>query len=194
VNSFNYFAGGPTPAWPDERLVDACMNGDAEAWSALVVKYKRLIFSIPIKLGLSREDASEVFQQVCVALISELAHLRDPKSLPAWLIKVTSGQCYQSLRLQARHMAISEEQRHCMTETETAENLLRDGEKEQMVREAIEEVRPRCQELIRMLFFESPPLSYQETARRLNIATGSIGFIRMRCLEKLRKSLEEKGF
>ena len=45
-----------------------------------------------------------------------------------------------------------------------------------------------------MLFFESPPLSYQETARRLNIATGSIGFIRMRCLEKLRKSLEEKGF
>ena len=51
----------PTPAWSDERLVNACLSGDAEAWSALVGKYKRLIFSIPIKLGLSRDDASEKY-------------------------------------------------------------------------------------------------------------------------------------
>ena len=127
-------------------------------------------------------------------MLSELAHLRDPKSLPAWLIKVTSSRCFHILRLQSRQNELTKATASWTVDTQTAETLLRDCEKEQMVREAIQAVRPRCRELIRMLFFESPPLSYHETAKRLNIATGSIGFIRMRCLQKLRAALEEKGF
>jgi DNA-directed RNA polymerase specialized sigma24 family protein len=56
------------------------------------------------------------------------------------------------------------------------------------------EVPPRCRELIRMLFFEIPAVSYEEVAKRLGLATGSIGFIRMRCLSRVRKRLEERGF
>jgi RNA polymerase sigma factor (sigma-70 family) len=188
------FKEPPVPAWSDERLVNACLNGDAEAWSVLIRKYNRLIFSVPIKLGLSRDDASEVFQQVCFGLNSELARLRDPKSLPAWLIKVASSRSFELLRQQARHSALSDVKGSLVSETKNAENLLRDCEKEQMIRDAIQATRPRCRQLIEMLFFESPPLSYQEIAKKLNIAIGSIGFIRMRCLQKLRKALEEKGF
>jgi hypothetical protein len=35
---------------------------------------------------------------------------------------------------------------------------------------------------------------YSEVARRLKLATGSIGFIRGRCLQRLKKILEEQGF
>jgi DNA-directed RNA polymerase specialized sigma24 family protein len=45
-----------------------------------------------------------------------------------------------------------------------------------------------------MLFFEDIARPYAEVAASLGIATGSIGFIRRRCLEHLRKSLEEAGF
>jgi len=48
--------------------------------------------------------------------------------------------------------------------------------------------------MIRMLFFESQARPYQEIANELGIATGSIGFIRGRCLEKLKKQLEKMGF
>ena len=41
---------------------------------------------------------------------------------------------------------------------------------------------------------EHPPVPYNEVARRLNLATGSIGFIRGRCLKRLKKLLQEKGF
>jgi DNA-directed RNA polymerase specialized sigma24 family protein len=44
-----------------------------------------------------------------------------------------------------------------------------------------------------MLFFETPARPYQEVARELGIATGSIGFIRGRCLKKLRQALEQEG-
>jgi DNA-directed RNA polymerase specialized sigma24 family protein len=52
----------------------------------------------------------------------------------------------------------------------------------------------RCRELVRMLFFEEPAREYREIAKSLGIAVGSIGFIRQRCLEKLRKRLAEAGF
>jgi DNA-directed RNA polymerase specialized sigma24 family protein len=62
------------------------------------------------------------------------------------------------------------------------------------LREAVARLSPRCRELIRLLFFEIPARPYEEVARHLGLAKGSIGFIRMRCLERLRRLLEEKGF
>jgi DNA-directed RNA polymerase specialized sigma24 family protein len=41
-----------------------------------------------------------------------------------------------------------------------------------------------------MLFFTSPPMPYEEVAQHLGVAKGSIGFIRMRCIEQVRKRLE----
>ena len=43
-----------------------------------------------------------------------------------------------------------------------------------------------------MLFYEQPARPYADIARSLGLAEGSIGFIRGRCLGKLRKLLEEK--
>jgi DNA-directed RNA polymerase specialized sigma24 family protein len=51
----------------------------------------------------------------------------------------------------------------------------------------------RRRTLIERLFFDDPPQPYEELARDLGLATGSIGFNRGRCLEKLRKALEELG-
>jgi DNA-directed RNA polymerase specialized sigma24 family protein len=67
-------------------------------------------------------------------------------------------------------------------------------EREQLVREAIGHLPPRCREMIQLLFFEQPPMPYHDVARRLNLAIGSIGFIRGRCLKRLKKLLEEGGF
>ena len=73
-------------------------------------------------------------------------------------------------------------------------DLLAQIEKEQVLRDALAELSPRCERLVRMLFFETPARPYQEIARELDLATGSIGFIRGRCLGKLRKQLEKMGF
>src|SRR5260370_13635897 len=73
----------------DSQLVKACLRGDEEAWSALINKYKNLIFSIPIKYHFSQEDAADIFQAVCADLISELPNLRKPKALAGWLLPVT---------------------------------------------------------------------------------------------------------
>jgi RNA polymerase sigma factor (sigma-70 family) len=172
-----------------------CLAGKEEAWTALLEKYKNLIFSIPIKHGLSRADATEIFQTVCTELLSELPKLRDPQALPGWLIKVTSHRCFHWHKQQQRwNQADAETQSAATPIEQLADNLLIEVEKEQILRMAISNLPPRCKKLIHTLFYEDPPQPYKDVAERLGIAVGSIGFIRGRCLDKLRAKLEALEF
>ena len=77
---------------------------------------------------------------------------------------------------------------------ELPEAMLDQLQREQSVRDVLAALPPRCGRMVRMLFFDDPPRPYQEVAKELGIASGSIGFIRGRCLKKMRQLLEEKGF
>jgi RNA polymerase sigma factor (sigma-70 family) len=179
----------------DDELVQKCLSGSEEAWGTLIDKYKNLIFSIPVKYGFRTDEADEIFQDVCLALLIGLPQLRKRQALAAWLIQTTSHRCFHWKRQRQRHVATEFDELFSSRETEKMpENILREAEREQMLREALSELRPRCHDLIRMRFFQEPPVPYEEVARKLNVATGSIGFLRERCLGALRKLLEKKGF
>jgi RNA polymerase sigma factor (sigma-70 family) len=185
----------PDVTWSDARLVRACLSGNEHAWTTLIAKYKNLIYSIPMKYGASPEDAADIFQAVCLELFSELARLRKPDSLRSWLITVAAHQSFHWKR-KVRHRAEDE-----LTDLEAeklgvdpAPTLIEQVEREQMLREAVAALPARCQKLVRLLFYHQPQLSYQEVAARLGLATGSIGFIRGRCLRRLQRTLEKRGF
>ena len=180
--------------WPDDRLVAECLKGNEKAWSALLDKYKNLIFSIPIKMEMY-DDAADIFQAVCLDLLSDLPRLREPRALPKWLMQTCYRKCLQYQRRAERHVPLDEGQEDSSASSAALpDDMLAQLEREQIVRDAMTELNPRCERLVHMLFFESPPRPYQEIASQLGIATGSIGFIRGRCLWKLRKQLEKKGF
>jgi RNA polymerase sigma factor (sigma-70 family) len=187
----------PAPDWSDAQLVRACLAGDERAWDALITKYKTLIYSIPSRYGAPPEDCADIFQSVCLELFTELPRLRKAGALRAWLISVTA---HASLRWKRRVVRRAERERYDVAEdTVPAEGalppeLMAEVERAQMVRDAIAELQPRCREMIRLLFYHQPPIPYQDVARRLGLATGSIGFIRGRCLQRLARSLEKAGF
>src|SRR6266568_5005300 len=95
-------------SWPDDRLVAACRKGDQQAWAALVDKYKNLIFSIPIKLGLY-DDAADIFQAVCLDLLTDLPRLREPRALPKWLMQTCYHKCLQAQRRAEKNIPLAEE-------------------------------------------------------------------------------------
>ncbi|HEV7219949.1 MAG TPA: sigma-70 family RNA polymerase sigma factor [Terriglobales bacterium] len=183
-------------SWTDERLVHECCKGNQEAWAALIEKYKNLIFSIPVKFGFSREDAADIFQAVCVELLAGLPKLREPKALPKWLMQTSYHQClrWKKLRWDLMEDTQGLESEKLPSPEELPEEILYQVQREQSVRETISALPARCIRMVTMLFFEDPPRAYDEVARELQLATGSIGFTRCRCLKKLRQLLEEKGF
>jgi RNA polymerase sigma factor (sigma-70 family) len=178
----------------DRALVVACLEGDEGAWAKLVDRYKGLIFSVPLRYGACRDDAADIFQAVCVELFHELPRLRNTDTLRPWLMTVAAHQSYHWKQKQRKKHArevegVEADDLPAVLPPEIAAEL----EREQLVREAIARLPGRCQEMMRLLFWENPPLPYAEVARRLGLATGSIGFIRARCLDRLQKALEELG-
>jgi len=183
-------------SWTDERLVAECRKGNQDAWSALIEKYKNLIFSVPIKFGLPREDAADIFQAVCLDLLSDLPQLREPRALPKWLMQMSFHKClrWKKQRLILFDDPLEIEGMSEASSEELPEEIMYQVQREQMLRDAIASLAPRCHRMIAMLFFESPARPYQEVAKELGIATGSIGFIRGRCLRLLRQRLQKAGF
>ena len=185
-------------AWTDTRLIGECLRGDETAWEALIDKYKNLIFSIPVRRGFSREDATDIFQGVAAQLLSELARIREPEALASWLIQVTSHACTQWQKQQTRmvgdgasHGVVPETNRETV---ETPESLLFEARREQTLRVAVMRGTAQCRQLIQSLFYENPPLPYPEVAARLGLSTSSVGFVRRKCLDRLRRFLDESGF
>jgi RNA polymerase sigma factor (sigma-70 family) len=179
----------------DERLLEECRQGKPQAWSTLVDKYKNLVYSIPIKMGLYQE-APDIFQAVFMELLAQLPHIHEPQALPKWLIQVCYRQCLRCRAQGRRQAPLPAEEMEALVESgaPTLEETLIQGQREQAVRDSLRLLSPRCARLVRMLFYETPARAYQEAARELGLAAGSIGFIRGRCLAHLRRQLERLGF
>lgn len=184
----------------DRVLLNACLNGDSAAWETLIVRYQRLIYSIPIKLGFSPNDAADVFQSVCMKLLEGLSSLRNLERISAWLTTTTKRECWRVAALRRReHIAVPVEwgdgPDQCIEVASSApladeqHELL---EQQRILREAVDALPERCRKLITMLFYKERKLSYAETARRMNMPLNSMGATRARCLAKLKELLDGK--
>ncbi|MFN7924523.1 MAG: sigma-70 family RNA polymerase sigma factor [Bryobacteraceae bacterium] len=177
----------------DVQLIAACRAGDQEAWDALVDRYSRMVYSVPVRYQLPPEEAADVFQNVWLDLYRDLDHLQKAASLRSWLLTATSRRC---LLHKKRMQKTQGEPDAAMAVPDPApgpQALHQEVEREHLLHVAIEGLPDRCRMLVRVLFFEHPPVPYADVAKRLGLAEGSIGFIRGRCLKKLRERLKELG-
>ncbi len=181
----------------DEDLVLACRRGDATAWETLVIRYQRLIYSIPRRAGLDEDASADVFQRVFTTLIEKIDSIEQPARISAWLSTTARRETWRVSRHQRTRTSFSSDD-ESMIETLVDEALLPDDlllrmEEQHQVRTAVAALDDRCRKLLTMLFYQSYPPSYTELAATLGISEGSIGPTRARCLQKMRRLLEHQG-
>ncbi len=184
----------------DPKLIAECLKGKEDAWEALITRYQRLIYSIPIKTRLSSDDAADVFQSVIVKLLENLANLRNHEKIASWLITTTTRECWRLSARQRRTDSLDnevEEDGIGQTIEIVDRDLLADEQliglqRQQTVRQGIATLPERCRNLLLMLFYQKDELSYEDIARQLKIPVPSIGPTRARCLEKLKKLIADK--
>jgi RNA polymerase sigma factor (sigma-70 family) len=185
----------------DESLVLACRRGHSDAWDALVNRYQRLIYTIPRRAGLDEDQAAEVFQRTFVRLVENLDRIRQPESIHAWLVTTARRETLQLIREECVEVSWSSRKEN-LDDGPTSEAIpdneplpgetLERLEEQHLVRMAIATMDERSRDLLTLLYYH--PLSYAEIAALLHIPEGSLGPTRARCLEKLRRLLERKGF
>lgn len=189
-------------ALSDDALIQRCRAGEAAAWSTLVRRYQRLIYTVPRRAGLDDGAAADVFQTCFQRLFEHLDRLDDASRVRAWLVTTAKRETLRLLE-RAQRMPLAEAAPSADDDgsddplaqvpdpAPLQDAQLAALQEHDRLRQAVDRLDPRARQFIELLFLQDEPLPYSEIAARLGIPEGSIGPTRARCLAKLRKLMEE---
>lgn len=181
----------------DEELLRRCRDGEAAAWSTLVRRYQRLVYTIPLRAGLGEDAAGDVFQVTFSRLFENLERIADGSRVRAWLVTTAKRESLaladQERRRSADTLVADEDGADPLDlvpdDAPLADEQLERLQQHDQLRRAVDRLDPRSRQFVELAFLSDEPLSYGELAARLGMAEGSIGPTRQRCLEKLRQLL-----
>jgi RNA polymerase sigma factor (sigma-70 family) len=154
----------------------------------------KLILVVARRARLDETEREEVFQNACLSAYKAIGSLRDPTRLTAWVYSIAYHHVLDLVRSKRREAALRTagpgEGLEAGTDAAAlGPEILEQYERARHVREAMENLDPRCRRLISGLFLAEPPMTYDELSARESIPLGSIGPTRARCLRKLRRAL-----
>lgn len=185
---------------PDPTLLARCRSGDSAAWSQLVDRYRRLVWSVIAKHRMREESAEDVFQHVFTTLVSSIDSIEDDGALAAWLITTTKRRCWRVIAQtrkdaeRARSIDADPDGRIDPADERDDPVETRSLVEKQLVREGLERLGGKCKDLLEALFSCEGEPNYSLIAEKLGIRIGSIGPTRARCLQKLAVVLGRMGF
>ena len=169
----------------DSELVARCRSGDEQAWNELVERFSRYVYAICAQgFRLSQHEAEDAFQDVFAKIYVELDKLRDPEALRPWIAQVTRRVCLDRLRAQKREVAVED------VEPDGVDEVLSTLDEAIAVRQAMDEIGDMCKEMLDRFFAQDE--SYRMIGEALDLPSGTIASRISRCLDKLRKTMEDR--
>jgi RNA polymerase sigma factor (sigma-70 family) len=164
-------------------------SGDQSAWNQLVDQYNGLLWSVARGFRLDTADAADVVQNTWLRLVENLDRITEPDKLGSWLGTTVRRECLQLLRRAGRETPGAEPEMLVAVPDPAPpvdERLLLD-ELDAALWRALSTLSSPCRRLLRVLM-ASPAPRYADVAAALDMAVGTIGPARQRCLERLRRA------
>ncbi|MFQ5612128.1 MAG: RNA polymerase sigma factor [Anaerolineae bacterium] len=176
----------------DRALLRACRKGDTRAWETLLDKYERLVFSIALGYGLSRDDAADITQITFTILLQSLERLDEDSRLGPWLATVARRHTWRLLKRQRRER-VNDEEDLAGSDTmfgRVEADFSQRWELLEWLEYGLSRIGERCHKLLLALYYDTGQPSYAEVAARFEMSVGSIGPTRARCLKRLKEVLQ----
>jgi RNA polymerase sigma-70 factor (ECF subfamily) len=91
---------GPTL---DEKLVQATLGGDENAFAELVRRHKRRVFGTASRFARNDHQLDDIAQEVFIRAYKNLSQFRKDAPFEHWLARITFSACYDFLRRERKH-------------------------------------------------------------------------------------------
>ncbi|MBM3239914.1 RNA polymerase sigma factor [Candidatus Poribacteria bacterium] len=185
----------------DEILIAQFKDGDQNAFSTLMTKYKSLLFSyVRRKVG-DNDDAEDITQEVFVKVYRALPNWQPRASFQTWLYTIARNRCtdYHRARTRRQFQSLDDDEEFTLTPPATdiysdPEKMAEESELGRIISEAIEQLSPKQKEVFRLHHYQG--LQIKEIAETLGMADGSVKVHHHRAMKKLKKilaPLRDKG-
>ncbi|HTT92902.1 MAG TPA: sigma-70 family RNA polymerase sigma factor [Acidimicrobiales bacterium] len=174
-------------------LVLGARAGSVEAWEELVARFGGMIAATGRRYRLTPADVAELEQTTWLRLVENLHRIEQPERVGGWLATTARRESLQLLKRAAKYRTGADEMLVNLADRDLPDPDARPiaEERDTLVRAAFDRLRPRCRELLKLLVIDDP-IGYLDLSELLQMPVGSIGPTRGRCLEHLRRLVEEE--
>jgi len=156
------------------RLIDACQQGDRDAFRVLFETYKDSVYSIAVySSGGDTTFADDVTQQIFLKLFTAIKQFRGDSEFTTWLYRLVVNACMDERRRRRRLVPFAEvlAMKH-PSEKRPQEKQYGKTEVAEAVRAAIVQLKPKFRLPILLKYIEG--LSYEEIARVMGCSKGTV--------------------
>lgn len=176
----------------DDQLLDKVIAGQAESFNQLVKRYRSRIFSYGYYLLHSCDDAEDMTQETFVRAYLNLKKFRREASFYTWLFRIASNVGYQHIGKLSRQRKMKENYANNQPagnqqECASPETMLLKTEVQQVVFEAMQQLRPKHREAL--ILKEINGLEVQEVANICRVPEGTIKSRLNRARTELKKQI-----
>ena len=158
----------------DGAVIEACQQGDRDAFQLLFETYKDKVFSIAVySAGGDRAVADDVTQQIFLKLFTAIRQFRGDSEFTTWLYRLVVNACLDERRRRKRWLPWGETTAMAnQSEKKPQEQRFARLEVAEAVQEAIAELKPKCRVPILLKYIEG--LSYEEIASVMGCSKGTV--------------------
>jgi len=181
---------------PDKYLVDRVLNGDKQAFAAIIHHTEALVAQMVFRMVPRAEDRKDLVQDIYIKVYSNLQGFRYQARLSTWIGQITYNTCISYLRkkqllLPGYDNESSDEEDIVSVQGPVAvvgsDSQLFSKERSVILQEAMEKLSPIHRTLI--ILYHQEEMSYQEISVITSLPEGTVKSYLFRARKALKENL-----
>jgi len=146
----------------DYEIIKTCQEGDPNAFSELVSRYKNLVYSIILRMVADKEEANDLAQEVFIKVYKNLDKYYPEFAFSTWIMRITTNHVIDTRR-KKKHQTISLDERQDLVLGELSPEVRYiEKERAQNLKQIVENLPTMYK--VPIILYHQQGLSYQEIA------------------------------
>ncbi|HEX2912119.1 MAG TPA: sigma-70 family RNA polymerase sigma factor [Chloroflexia bacterium] len=174
----------------EEAIARRVLDGDTEAFSELIDRYKVAVYNLCARMLNSPEEAEDAAQEVFVRAYTQLHSYQPGRRFSTWLLSIASHYCIDLLRRRKPQVDLDTIAFWKQSEQPEPEETAMTGETRDEVRELLNKLPEKYRGVTVLRYWHD--LSYDEIAEATGLSVATVKTRLFRARELLAKELERQ--
>lgn len=177
----------------DQYYINQIIEGETNAFSILVNRYKDLVFTLALRMLKNREEAEEVSQDTFIKTYKSLHKFKGDSKFSTWIYKVAYNTCLDRLKMNKKHyndVVIDEFTEHQIKTIDNALDNIEQQEYNKTIQDCLNLLPSDDSFLLTLYYFED--YSLEEIAKVVGLKANNVKVKIFRSRKKLATILRNR--
>lgn len=177
----------------DQHYINLVLNGNPNAFAALVDRHKDMVYTLALKMTVNREEAEEIAQDTFIKAYQSLSKYKGDSKFSTWLYRITYNTSVDRLKKNKKEKTttyLEDFSEHQVKDLETALEAFDENERNHAVQECLKELPPEEAFLLTLYYFDGQ--SVHQIAKTIKTSEDNVKIKLFRTRKKLAGILKQK--